>query len=221
MTKIYKAAVFDMDGVIFDSEKIYRQSHHKYGASLGFSKIDIDHFCDQCAGGTSKDNARRFKDHFGDRIEYSSYRAEVHKLVDAYGKNPGFDLKTGAKECLRCLKENGIKIALATSTAKDRAEHYLKEHDIYKYFDEIVYGNQVEHGKPEPDIYLKACERLGVEPRYAVGVEDSINGLAASHRAGLFTVMVIDLIRPNEQAREYADQISNIITEILPLFDIK
>ncbi|MBQ1328181.1 MAG: HAD family hydrolase [Eubacterium sp.] len=221
MTERFKAAVFDMDGVIFDSEKIYRQSYYKVGEIYGFSKEDTDRFCEVCAGGTREKNALRFKNIFGDAVDYSVYRAKAHALVDEHGQNLGFELKKGARETLEGLKNKGIKIALATSTAKERAEHYLSEHDILKYFDEIVYGDQVEHGKPEPDIFLKACEKLNVNPEEAVGIEDSINGVRASHSAGLYTVMVIDLIMPNDVARQNTDQISETITEILPLFGIE
>ena len=201
MAERFKAAVFDMDGVIFDSEKIYRQSYYKVGEIYGFSKEDTDRF--------------------GDAVDYSIYRAKAHALVDEHGQTLGFELKKGVKETLSSLKSEGVKIALATSTAKERAEHYLSEHDILKYFDEIVYGDQVLHGKPEPDIFLKACEKLNVSPGCAVGIEDSINGVRASHSAGLYTVMVIDLIMPNDVARQNTDQISETITEILPLFGIE
>ena len=122
MAERFKAAVFDMDGVIFDSEKIYRQSYYKVGEIYGFSKEDTDRFCEVCAGGTREKNALRFKDIFGDAVDYSIYRAKAHALVDEHGQTLGFELKKGVKETLSSLKSEGVKIALATSTAKERAE---------------------------------------------------------------------------------------------------
>ena len=117
-------------------------------------------------------------------------------------------------ETLQYLKEKGIKIGLATSTIRERAMKYLTDHDIYKYFDKLIFGNMVEHGKPAPDIYLKACEELGVKPEETVAVEDSINGIKSAGTAGLYPVMVVDLIKPNEEVRVYVKQIYDNVTKL-------
>ena len=87
------------------------------------------------------------------------------------------------------------------------------------YFDDVICGDEIERGKPYPDIYLKACEKLGTKPEETVGVEDSINGVSASHDAGLYTLMVIDLIQPDEETKKKADRISNDIFELTELFE--
>ena len=213
----FQAVVFDMDGVIFDSERIYRLMEHRTAARYGLPDEKVEPFCDLIAGGTKATNRKHFEDTFGTKIDYMEFRAHVNAGVDAYGRDPGFDVKPGIRELLDYLKENGFAVALATSTDSERAEYHLKRHGLFGYFDRIVYGNMVERGKPEPDIYLKACEELGVAPEKAVGVEDSINGVISSKRAGLFTAMVVDLIRPDERAKAHTDCILSHADELIPI----
>lgn len=115
------------------------------------------------------------------------------------------------------MHERGIKIGLATSTVRERAIGYLTDHDIYKYFDKLIFGDMIEHGKPAPDIYLKACEELGVQPEEAIAVEDSINGIKSAGTAGLYPVMVIDLIKPNDEITPYVKQVYDDVTHIREL----
>ena len=215
------AVVFDMDGVIFDSEKVYRMMEHRTAAEYGLPDELVEPFCEKIAGGTKATNRKHFEETFKTDIDYFEFREKVNAGVDAYGRDPGYDVKPGIRELLRFLKEKGIKIGLATSTDSSRAEYHLKRHELYDFFDEIVYGNMVPKGKPEPDIFLKTCEALSVSPENAMGVEDSINGVISSSRAGLFTVMVIDLIRPNDVVRKCADRILNSAEEIIPLMGLK
>lgn len=215
---MFQAVIFDMDGVIFDTEKIYRMCEMEEGRKYNFPANKIEILCEKIAGGTKEGNKKHFEALFGTEIDYYTYREGVIKGVDRYGEEHGFDLKPGVTELLSFLKERGIKIALATSTKRERAEKHLKRHNIYPYFDEIVYGDMIQNGKPAPDIYLAACEKLGVKPEEAIGVEDSINGVISSGTAGLHTVMVVDLIKPNDVVRQYASDIFYIITDIKGLF---
>ena len=217
----FKAVVFDMDGVIFDSERVYRMMEHRAAAKYGFPDEKVEPFCDLIAGGTKETNRKHFEATFGTDVDYMEFREVVNSGVDAYGRDPGYDVKPGIRELLEYLKENGYLVGVATSTARERAEYHLKKHGLIGYFDKIIYGDMVHRGKPEPDIYLTACETLGVRPEEAVGVEDSINGVISSGRAGLFTIMVIDLIQPDEKARAHADQILDSAEEIIPLLSEK
>ena len=131
----------------------------------------------------------------------------------------GVELKHGVIETLKTLKVRGIKMAVATSTDRERAEDKLVRSGLLPYFDDVICGDEIERGKPYPDIYLKACEKLGTKPEETVGVEDSINGVTASHAAGLYTLMVIDLIQPDEETKKKADRISNDIFELTELFE--
>jgi HAD superfamily hydrolase (TIGR01509 family) len=140
------------------------------------------------------------------------------ELFEQHLQDYGIDIKSGVVETLSTLQRRGIKMAVATSTDRSRAEDKLIRTGLMKYFDELVYGDDIENGKPFPDIYLKACEKLGVAPEKAVAVEDSINGIISASDAGLYPVMVVDLIEPNEVTRERAKKTYWNIYDILELF---
>ena len=216
---MYKAVVFDMDGVLVDTEKIYRLSWKKNGMSIGIPEYEMETVCDRVAGGNKASNARVFKDIMGDDFDYLAFRQRTMDLFDEYVAEHGIDIKPDVKATLEFLKNRGIKIALATSTERSKAEQRLRAVGICDYFDEKVCGNEITHGKPEPDIYLKACEMLGVAPEDAVAVEDSVNGVVSADRAGLYTVMVVDLVRPNEITEQHADQTYYNIRDMWSLFE--
>ena len=211
---MFKAVVFDMDGVITDTEKLYRRFQLEEGASRGVPEEVMVKACERIAGGNKFTNKEPFEQIVGRGIDYWEYREKMMARLDNYIMENGVELKYGVVETLQYLKEKGIKIGLATSTIRERAMKYLTDHDIYKYFDKLIFGNMVEHGKPAPDIYLKACEELGVKPEETVAVEDSINGIKSAGTAGLYPVMVVDLIKPNEEVRVYVKQIYDNVTKL-------
>ncbi len=202
-----KAVVFDMDGVIFDSEKLYRKHWMITGKEYNIPDITMKELCNRIAGATKEHNEKLMKSYFGQDFDYNTFRGKTMERMDEDIRQNGLDLKPGVKELFCFLKQRGIKMGLATSTIQQRAERNLQNAGILEEFDRIVYGGTVPNGKPAPDIYLKACEELGVEPHEAMGVEDSINGVKSASGAGLYTVMVIDLIEPTEEIRPLAYQI--------------
>lgn len=212
-----KAVVFDMDGVIFDSEKLYRKHWMITGNEYNIPEITMKELCNRIAGATKEHNEKLMKSYFGQNFDYNTFRGKTMERMDEDIRRNGLDLKPGVKELFGFLKESGIKMGLATSTIQQRAERNLKNAGILEEFDRIVYGGNVPNGKPAPDIYLRACEELGVEPNEAMGVEDSINGVKSASAAGLYTVMVIDLIEPTEEIRPLANQIYHSLFEIIDL----
>lgn len=210
-----KAVVFDMDGVIFDSEKLYRKHWMITGEEYGIPKPEMEDLCNRIAGSTKERNEKLIKSRFGQDFDYDTFRGKTMARMDEDILQNGVELKSGVQELFCYLKEQGIKIGLATSTQQERAEPNLRNAGILEEFDYIMYGGIVENGKPAPDIYLAACEGLGVSPSDAMGVEDSINGIKSSAAAGLYTIMVIDLIKPTEEIRLLADQIYNSLFEII------
>lgn len=211
---MFEAVVFDMDGVITDTEKLYRRFQMEEGRKRGIPEDVLVYACEHIAGGNKYSNKPIFESIVGRGIDYMEFREKLMANLDAYIAANGVELKYGVKETLAYLKDKGIKVGLATSTIKERAIGYLTAHDIYKYFDKLVFGNMVEHGKPAPDIYLKACEELDVEPARAVAVEDSINGIKSAGTAGLYAVMVVDLIKPNDEIAPYVKQIYDNMTHL-------
>lgn len=213
--KLKEAVVFDMDGVIFDSEKLYRRHWKITGKEYGIDDDEMNELCNLIAGATKNHNERLMKTHFGEDFDYETFRRKTMTRMDEDISRNGLDLKPGVLELFQYLKENGYKIGLATSTQQERAQSNLKNAGILDVFDKIVYGGIVPNGKPAPDIYLKACEELGVKPSEAIGIEDSINGVKSSSSAGLYTIMVVDLIEPTEEIRLLAQQIYNSLFDVI------
>ena len=114
------------------------------------------------------------------------------------GKN-GIPVKPGVREILEWLKSAGYAVGLASSTKRESVLRHLKHTGLEDYFSVVVGGDMVEHSKPLPDIYLLACERLGVEPGETYAIEDSPNGIRSAHAAGMCPIMVPDIIAPDEE----------------------
>lgn len=214
-----KAIVFDMDGVIFDSEKLYRKHWMITGEEYGIPEDTMRELCNLIAGSTKERNEKLMKSRFGEDFDYMTFREKTMTRMDADILANGVDLKPGVMELFQYLKEHGYKIGLATSTQKERAKRNLTNAGILSYFDDIVYGGVVVNGKPAPDIYLKACENLGITPAEAIGIEDSINGVKSSAAAGLYTIMVVDLIEPTDEIRSLANEILDSLFDVIELLD--
>lgn len=214
---MFKAVVFDMDGVITDTEKLYRRYQLEEGRLRGIPDEEMVKVCEAIAGGNKYTNKPKFEAMVGRGIEYFEYREKMMARMDNHIMTYGVDLKPGVKEVLKYLKSKDIRIGLATSTVRDRAIKYLVDHDIYKYFDKLIFGDMVPNGKPAPDIYLKACEELEVKPEDAMAVEDSINGIKSAAAAGLYPVMVIDLIEPNDEIKPLTKKIYRELISIREL----
>ena len=191
--------VFDMDGVLFDTERLSQHYWGKAGRELGLPNMDQEIY--DYLGVTSQISKALFERDHGDVMSY----AEWNKIVRGYSADHiaehGVPMKPGVRELLSYLKQNGIGVALATSSARSLAEKYLRRTEIFDFFDAIVTGDMVVNSKPAPDIYLLACEKLGGDPSEAAAVEDSHNGIRSAAAAGMQAIMVPDLIEPTDELR--------------------
>ena len=189
--------IFDMDGVITDTEKWLQRYYLKAAEELGFTKIKAEHI-----------------------LEIRSLPAEIAEkkmkslVCDDFEKY-GLEKKKGIDELLRYIKKKGLKCSVATATPAERTKEYLTRLGIISYFDEIVCADMVEKGKPEPDIYIEAAKRLGLPEASCIALEDSPNGVLSAYRAGCVTVMVPDLTQPDEKTSELiyakADSLLDVI----------
>ncbi len=212
-----KAVVFDMDGVIFDSEKLYRKHWMITAHEYGIPQEVMRELCNLIAGATKERNEKLMKSRFGEDFDYMAFREKTMTRMDQDILDNGVELKPFAVELLEYLKKHGYRIGLATSTQKERAKRNLENAGVFHYFDEIVYGGMVANGKPAPDIYLMACDKLGVLPEEAIGIEDSINGVKSSFAAGLQTIMVVDLIEPTKEIEPMTHHIFESLQQVQEL----
>ena len=196
-----KAAIFDFDGLLVDTEiislKIYQEILSEYGFS--FSKEDYSKYY---SGKTEVENIQRLINTYHLSM---SYQTCLNKVLEVEQKliAQGVDLKPGVKPLLQYLKGNDFKVALATSSTQERALSILKRHQIINYFDAFVFSEDVTSSKPDPEVFLKACIKLGVSTDEAIVLEDSENGIMASYHAHIPVICIPDMKKP---AQEYLDK---------------
>ena len=195
----YEAVVFDMDGVLFDTETVSKKGWIKTAQEMGIP--DIEESLKNCTGVTEPAMRAYLTGRYGSDFPYEAFRARTSALFQETIEREGVRLMPGVKEILDFLKAQGKAIALASSSRMQSIMHHLDAHGMAHYFDAILSGDQVQNGKPDPEIYLKACAALGKEPCRCIALEDSLNGIRAAHGAGMMAVMVPDQIAPTDEIR--------------------
>ena len=204
-----KSVVFDMDGVLFDTERICRDSWVAVSEKYGIN--DMEQAFPLCIGRNGTDVEEIMKDRYGKDFPYKTFRKEAGDVFWEMIEKKGRPRKKGVGEILNFLRDDGWKVGLASSTNRDTVIRHLEQAGILSYFSAIIGGDEIIHSKPEPDIYLLACEKLGVKPEETYAIEDSYYGIISAYRAGMRPIMVPDLLPPTEEMR----QISEIILEDL------
>lgn len=193
------AVLFDMDGLVLDTEKLYTRFWQEAAIALGYPMTK-----EQALGMRSLNRGAglaKMQSYFGPDVDYDKIREKRIELMDAFVEQEGVSLKSGIHELLAYLKEHGIKTSIATSSPMERTVLYLSSVGLQNSFDELVSGYMVEKGKPEPDIYLYAAKKLGVKPEECMVLEDSPAGILAAFRAGCKPVMVPDQDRPDKETK--------------------
>lgn len=195
-----KGVLFDMDGVILDTEKLYVQFWQEAAQYYGYP---MTREMGLGMRSLSKEaGERQLKAYLGENIDYYMVRSKRIEMMNAFIEEYGVEIKFGIHELMDYLKKKGIKTAVATSSPLDRAEKYLSQVKLLDKYDEIVSGHMVEHGKPAPDVYIYAAARLGLEPEECLVLEDSPTGLLAAKRAGCIPVMVPDQDEPDGEVKQ-------------------
>ena len=210
-----RAVIFDLDGTLTDTEVYFQQAWAEAAARFGY-ELDSEKTLALRSLGTPFVDAQ-LKEWFGAACRPSEMRAECHLIFNAIAKERGVRLKPGAKELLARLKELGVIIALATSGNSDRATKQLTETGVIGFFDRIICANMVPQGKPAPDTYLHACGVLGIEPREAIAVEDSPNGVRSAFKAGCRVVMIPELTEPDDELAPMLFARADSLADVAPL----
>lgn len=209
------AVIFDMDGLMIDTERMAQRAWQRAGAEFGFTLPDALYL--QAVGRTAKSTAELFRAGMGATFPFEAvYERKQHYLYSAI-EEEGIPTKAGLLELLALVEQQGLAKAVATSTARVLAIKKLTAAGLLPYFDTMVCGDEVTHGKPAPDIFLAAAAKLDVAPEYCVVLEDSSAGIKAAHAAGMRAIWVPDLIQPTPDLTPLAFRVLGDLYEVVAL----
>lgn len=215
--KSIKAVIFDMDGLILDTEKLLVKYWCLAANEAGFP-MKREHAL--YIRSLSKELCEPYlKGVLGESFDYMSVRSRRKELMNEYILKNGIELKPGVKELLDFLKNNNIRTAVCTATDYPRTKMYLEIVGLLEKFDKIICGPDVVHGKPAPDIYLYACKSIGFDSNECIALEDSPNGVKSAYEAGLDVIMIPDLTEPSEDDRKYIKASAKNLTEVIKIIE--
>jgi len=203
------AVIFDLDGLLIDTEivsyKIYKELLKDYGYDFS-----VKEYTSIYSGKTEVENVMTLIENYN--LPWTVEQG-LNNVFEAENRmiREGIALKAGAKELVSYLKEKQYKMAIATSSTRDRAMSILNQHDFAKYFDEFVFAEELVNGKPDPEVFIKACNKLNEEPEKCLVLEDSEAGIQAACSANIPVICIPDMKTP---AREYLDKTRAVLTSL-------
>lgn len=198
--------IFDMDGVLIDTERMFMDCWRIAGKEFGIDFEIVDKLVRDCIGLSANDTRALCEKRLEGIISYDEGIKRVREIFRRKSIEEGIPVKSGAYMLLEYLKTNRIPVGLASSTSYQTIVEELTQLKMIDYFKVIVGGNMVSEGKPAPYVYVKACKELMLKPEKTIAIEDSINGLKAAKGAGLKTIMVPDLLPFTKDLEPYVDE---------------
>lgn len=189
--------IFDMDGLMFDTEKVFIKAWDYAGEKIGIGKAG--YMVNKTLGMNIVAAYEVWKEEFGEHYNQEELRKHTKAFLKKYYEENKVPVKPGLYVLLEYLKNANSKLAVASSSPRWEVEKHLADAGVIDYFSVIVCGDMVKKSKPAPDIYIKACEMLDVKPEECIALEDSKNGLLSAYKAGCKPVMVPDLWQPDEE----------------------
>ena len=212
-----EAVIFDMDGLMFDTETLTRELWDAVGAEMGYKHVSA--VMPETMGVRLGQSGDIFRRHFGPNFPYDEFVAEYHRRMRERIEKKGVPVKDGLYDLLEYLKREKIPCAVASSTSRKDVLHYCVKAGVTGYFQKIICGDMVEKSKPDPQIYLVAARELNMEPERCMALEDSPNGCLSARRAGMKTVMVPDQLQPDEAMREGLFACVSSLRDVIPLLE--
>jgi HAD superfamily hydrolase (TIGR01509 family) len=210
-----EAVLLDMDGLLVDSERTYHDAYLGRAAELGL--VMTSETFHRMIGGSYGHSDAVLRETFGENFDAEGFNAEIDRRVDA----ADIPLKRGAPELFDRLEECRLPKALVTSSSRAAVERRLGPRGLVDRLDALVVGGEVARGKPHPDPFLLAAERLGVAPPTCLVLEDSHNGVRAAHAAGMMAVMVPDLLQATEEIRGLCAHVASDLHEVCAFLSVR
>ena len=208
-----KAVVFDMDGLMFDTEAVFVKAWDWVGEKIGIGKAGF--MVMETLGMNMELTKQKWRERFGDQCSEEEVTKLTFEYIDGFYAANKVPVKKGLRNLLEYLKNAGFRMAVASSSPMKDIERNLCDAGVRDYFSAIVSGDMVENSKPAPDIYLKACEQLAEKPEECYALEDSPSGLKAAMAAGCKTVNVPDLWQPDDETRASVAAVCGDLDEVI------
>ncbi len=212
-----KAVIFDMDGLMVDSERFVQRAWDMAGEELGYGPLGFH--MPHTLGMNRKRREEYFLSYYGPDFPFGLFLDTYRRFYMEETAKTGLPTKPGLMPLLNYLKEHGYAAAVASSSSSEHVLRNLEMHHLEPYFQAVINGGMILHSKPEPDIYLEACRQLNVSPSQALALEDAPNGILAAHRAGLYPVMVPDLVQPDEKLKPLLFHVCSSLNEVPELLE--
>ena len=210
-----KGIVFDMYGVILDSETF---SDRTWMAAAKERNLDINiDLINKCRSTNKNDTIEIFKKHYGESFDGEGFLSRTSELFHQIEEAEGIPLMHYSKEILEYLKPR-YTLALASSTRGPTVERQLRTAGVIDFFEPRTTGDMVVHSKPDSEIYLMACKSVGLEPSESYAIEDSLNGIKSAYATGLKPIMVVDKIQPTDEIRKMCVAVFDSLEGLKELF---
>lgn len=215
MSAAVQGVIFDMDGTLLDTEKLYLRFWVEAANRMGYPMREEHALAIRATAASVAEPL--LKKLVCPDFDYHGVRALRREIMEVYVNEHGVDPKPGMLQLLAALKEKELRIGLATATPEPRARKYLRMVGAEQYFDAVTCADMVKNGKPAPDVYLLACERTGVLPAHALAVEDAPSGVRSAHAAGMRTILIPDRDQPDEETRALCHAVLPDLLAVLSL----
>lgn len=210
-----KGAIFDMDGLMFDTEAVYTASWRRAAAEHGY-ELDEEKLS-ALRGGNAASQQIIFEQWYGKDVDFMPIKQACRDYTAEYLDTHDIPIKPGLFELFEALKQKGYIIAVATASRRAVAARWWAKAGVMDYIDTSVCGDEITLAKPSPDIFLKAAKQMKLAPEECIIFEDSFNGIKAAHASGAVTAMVPDLQQPTDEIRELCDYVFTRLDEAIKI----
>ena len=217
MTLELQGIIFDVDGVLFDTERLAHQTWLTVSREMGWPQVGEAYL--EFVGQNRADTFAKMSAMFGEAFPKETFMRVCSAYSQAKIEREGVPMKPGVRELLAFLNARHIPAALATSTGRERTSRRMELTGLGPCFSAIITGDQVVHSKPDPEIYRLACEALGTDPAHTLAIEDSRNGILSAHGAGMPVIMVPDMIPPTPELEALLFRRCGSLTEVQRLLE--